>query len=133
MDQDTTNKLVENMLSERNKFKQEVKDLQEQNVRLDEELKKYMIDMAEYIEMTDSTISVLKDEVIELKAERDSYKDAYERLLMATIGSIKEDHINVVSSDKPKKDVRIKPRLSKAQEEIKRIKYGILPKIKKED
>lgn len=127
MDQDTTNKVVENMLNERNKFKQEVRDLQEQNTRLSEELNKYKVDMAEYIEITDSTISVLRDEVIELKAERDSYKDAYERLLMATFGSLK-----MSSGNKPKKVVNERPR-SKAQEEIKRIKYGILPRIRKEE
>lgn len=127
MDQDITNKVVENMLKERNKFKQEVKDLQDQNTRLSEELEKYKIDMAEYINITDSTISVLRDEVIELKAERNSYKDAYERLFMATIESLKMSPDN-----KPKKVVNKRPR-SKAQEEIKRIKYGILPRIRKEE
>lgn len=138
MDQDTTNKVVENMLNERNKFKQEVKDLQDQNARLNEELEKYKIDMAEYINITDSTISVLRDEVVELKAERDSYKDAYERLLFATISS------NEKSDNTPKKKEAfeclrdrnrciVRLRASKAQEEIRKIRYGILPRIRKEE
>lgn len=138
MDQDTMNKLIESLVNERDKYKQEVSDLKEQNASLDKELKKYVTDMANYIEMTDSTISILRDEVVELKAERDSYKDAYERLLFATISS------NEKSDNTPKKKEAfeclrdrnrciVRLRASKAQEEIRKIRYGILPRIRKEE